>query len=297
MSITLENSTNTIDFGSDSSITRKSANALSTPGSLDVDSLLITGAGGLTFPDDSVQTTAVVVPTNISAFNNDVGYLTTVDAPTIHNTTFRYQMNSTSGQAVWGTSTSSLYNALSWTRSGTSLVVDHPGHGRSVGDRVLLKDVNVPFLNAVISAADADTFTVPCANSGATSGLPIYYGLGFNFTHNAGAGSIASGSVVPPSGASVNEVQLLSLRIHLAANTRSGTTYGLVIHSSMLNGLTGGSTNMDDIYVPIQMVRQDGVTLVAVGATIQTNISGSYMTFQFAALPAATTGIHILASF
>lgn len=297
MSITLENSTNTIDFGSDSSLTRKAANALSTPGSLDAASLHVTGAGGLIFSDNSVQSTAAIVPTNVSAFTNDAGYLTSSAVLPVENTTFRYQMNSTTGQAVWGASTSTLFAASSWSRTGTSLVITRANHGHSTGDRVLLKNVNVAFLNALITATTTNTFTVTCADLGATSGSTTLYGLGFNFTHNAGAGSISSGSVVPPSGSFTNEVQLLSLRIHLAANTRSGTTYNLVTNAAMLNGLTGGSTNMDDIFVPLQQVRQDGTTLTAVGNTITTNISGSYMTFQFAALPAVTTGIHILVSF
>lgn len=297
MSITLENSTNTIDFGSDASLTRKGANALSSPGSLDVDSLKIVGAGGLTFSDSSVQTTAAVVPTNVSAFTNDAGYLTSSESSPPVNTTFRYQMNTNTGQAVWGASTSSLFAATSWARTGTSLVITRAAHGHSNGDRALLKNVNVSFLNAVITATTTDTFTVTCADSGATSGSAASYGLGFNYNHNAGAGSITSGSVVPPSGAFANDVQLISLRIHLAANTRTGTTYSVITHATMLNGLPGGSTGMDDVFIPLQQIRQDGANLTAVGNTIGTNISGSYMTFQFGALPAVTTGIHILVSF
>ena len=63
-----------------------------------------------------------------------------------------------------------------------------------------------------------------------------------------------------------------------------------------LNG-AGGDTSMDDIFIPIQQVRQDGNSLVAVGNTITTDIAGDFGTFQFAALPASATGIHILASF
>lgn len=54
---------------------------------------------------------------------------------------------------------------------------------------------------------------------------------------------------------------------------------------------------MDDIYVPNQQLRQDGVNLTAVANTIATSINGSFCTFRFAALPVVQTGIHMLMSF
>lgn len=298
MSITLENSTNTIDFGTDAKLTRKGANALETPGSLDVVALAITGPGnGLKFPDQSLQTTAAVVPTNVSEFANDAGYLTSAPPPPIaYNNTMRYLVYSVAGHAAWVVATCTLFQNLAWTRSGTDLTINRVAHGHSVGDRVLARNTSSAFINALITAVTTDSYTIACPNSGATSGSSGLYGLGFNLAYNAATGSINAATLSPPSGAYAQDLQVISVRMHLVANTRTGTTFTLTMPTNLLTGLNG-STSMDDVCVPIQQVRQDGATLPAVGATIGTAIAGNYLSFQFAALPAATTGIHMLLTF
>lgn len=298
MSITLENSTNTIDFGTDAKLTRKGANALETPGSLDVVALAITGPGeGLKFPDQSVQLTAAVVPTNVSEFANDAGYLTSAPpSPVVYNNTMRYQVYNVAGQAVWVVAACTLFQNLAWTRSGTDLTINRTAHGHSVGDRVLARNTNVAFINSLITAVTTDSYTITCPNSGATSGSAGLYSLGFTFAYNAATGSINAGTLTPPSGAYSQDLQVISIRMRLQANTRTGTTFTLNMAANLLTGLSG-STGMDDVYLPIQQVRQDNVTLSAVGATIATSIGGSFLAFQFAALPAATTGVHMLLTF
>lgn len=212
----------------------------------------------------------------------------------LYNNTARYQVSTITGQVATLVSTATVRCALSWTRSTTTLTIKRVAHGHSVGDRVIVRNTNLNYQVSLITAvSDVDHFTIGTTDIGATSGSMAAYLLGLTFSNNNGAGSITAGTVVAPAG---GDVQLLSLRIHLAANTRSGTTYSLAVPTGLFNG-TGGDTSMDDVFVPIQQVRQDGATLSAVGNTIATNILGSYSTFQFAALPASTTGIHILMSF
>jgi hypothetical protein len=119
--------------------------------------------------------------------------------------------------------------------------------------------------------------------------------MGFTYSHNAAAGSITGGTLVAPA-ATGAEVVLLSWRTRLATNTRATTTYTLTVPAGALNG-GGFDTSMDDVNIPVQQVRQDGTTLSAVGNTIATSIAGNFASFQFGALPAAATGIVILANF
>lgn len=211
----------------------------------------------------------------------------------IFNPVSRYQMITTAGQAVSVVTSATVRTGLAWTRSGTDLTITHTNHGRSVGERVIARNTNMDYQVALVTAVTTNTFTFTTTNTGAASGSAGAYSLGLNFAYNGAAGSISTGTISAPVG---GDVQLQSIRIHLASNTRLGTTFTLIVPKGNLNG-AGGDTNMDDIYIPIQMVRQDGTTLVAVGNTIGTNIAGDYGSFQFAALPAVATGIHILASF
>lgn len=215
-------------------------------------------------------------------------------ASTIYNNISRYQMVTTAGQTVQCVSASAVMTSVPWTRSTTTLTLNQVAHGRSVGERVIIRNTNENYLNALVaSVVDADHFTVACNDVGATSGSAGAYTLGFTYAHAGATGSITGGTLSAPANA---DVQLISLRVHLAANTRAATTYNLVVPASSING-AGGDTSMDDIYIPNQQVRQDSATLAAVGNTIATNISGSYATFQFAALPAIATGMHMLLSF
>lgn len=211
----------------------------------------------------------------------------------LYNPVTRYQALTTAGQTVYVSSSSTLYYGCSWSRVGTDLTINRTGHGHNVGDRAIVRNANVPFQIANITAVTADSYTVTCENVGALNGNAAAYSMGFNYAHNGAAGSITGGTLLAPGN---TDVQLLSFRMHLAANTRAGNTYNLTVPKGTLNGV-GLDTNMDDVYLPFQQVRQDDSNLSAVGNTIATNIGGDFGTFQFAALPAVTTGLQIMASF
>ena len=81
MSIIIDNARNHIHFGTDTELLREGVNALSTPGTFKA-AELIAGASGVKFNDNTVQLTAVVVPTVISGFTNDAGYQTAAQVAT-----------------------------------------------------------------------------------------------------------------------------------------------------------------------------------------------------------------------
>lgn len=209
------------------------------------------------------------------------------------NTISRYTMISTVGEAVHCCSSSTVNTGLTWSRVGTDLTINHAAHGRSIGNRVIIRNTNETLLVALITAITTDTYTVTCLDIGSISGTAGAYSNGFTYAHNAAQGSIASGTMTAPAN---SDVQLLSLRIHLKANSRSVTNYIVNLPASAISG-PGGSLNNDTVYIPVQSIRQDSDPLTAVGNTIAMNIAGSYASFQFGALPALTTGILIAMQF
>lgn len=211
------------------------------------------------------------------------------------NPASRYAALATAGNTVWIYSSSDVKSGLAWTRTTTNLVITDPGHGHSVGDRALVRNTNVPNINSLITAADANTFTVDTTNTGAASGSAAAYSMGFTFAHNAAAPSITGGTLTPPSNAAVN---LISMRFHMGANTRSGTVYSLTLLGSSANG-AGDNTSIDDLYVPLIGVRQDSSTMAAVGATLAYNqAAAGFNVYQLGALPVSTTiGIYVQFSF
>lgn len=203
------------------------------------------------------------------------------------STISRYYMNTTAGETVQCTSSATVNSNLSWMRDGTSLKIEHTSHGRSVGDRVIIRNTNVDTLVTLITAVTENDFTVDCNDSGLTSGLTGAYSCGFKFAHDAPQGSITSGTLSMPAN---SDAQLLSLRIHLKANSRAVTNYVFTFPKEAITGI-GAGNDIDSCYIPNQQIRQDSDALVAVGNTIGTNINGSFASFRFAALPALTTGI------
>jgi hypothetical protein len=153
--------------------------------------------------------------------------------------------------------------------------------------------VNVPFLSALITRVDTDTWDVACVDSGDASGSAAAYSMGFTYAHSGSTGSLTGGTLTVPSG---GDVQLISLRLHLAASTRDGSTYTLVLPASATNG-AGANTSDDDVFLPFQMVRSDADSLGALSATLSKNVSGSFSTFQVGALPSSTIGLFILWQF
>ena len=209
----------------------------------------------------------------------------------IFQATSRYLMVTNSGVEVWAHSSSKAYGNIPWARTGTSLVMSHAGHGHVAGNRVIIRNANVDYLCVVIDSVTTDTYTVTCANSGATSGTAANYSLGFTFAHNAtGTGQVSNGTLSAP----VNEnVQLISMRIRLAANYRAGTEYTLTVPASLVNG-AGQDDALGSIYAPLSAVRQDTVDMVATTNTFKLNPSSAgFNVIQWYGLPASATGVQI----
>jgi hypothetical protein len=214
-------------------------------------------------------------------------------AATFFNPVSRYQMVAATGGEVWAVSSASVEGDLPWTRSGTTLTITNPGHGRSLNDMVLARNVNIDPCYGQITRVDTDTFDLPTGATGATGGAQAAYSLGFSFAHIGDVDAITGGTLAAPAG---GDVQLLSLRVHLAAGVRSGSTYDLVLPASSVNG-SGGDTSNADIFLPTQTVRNDTDGLGALGATLSKNVGASYNTLEVGALPATTTGLFILWQF
>lgn len=208
--------------------------------------------------------------------------------------TSRYQVVSSLGKEVWVHSSSKAYGNLSWTRDGSLLTIKHVAHGHSNGDRVIIRDANEDYICSNLTIIDSDYFKVSCSNDGGTSGISANYSMGFNYSHNSDVASLTSGTLTAPSN---ENVQLISMRIHLAGNTRSSTTYDLVLPPSALNG-AGANLSPGTVYIPMYNVRQDSDTLAGIAATIAMNpASAGYNRFQFSAIGSTSVGIFIMLQF
>jgi len=212
---------------------------------------------------------------------------------TFFNPLSRYELVSTSGLTVLATSYSSVVVGLPWARTGTTVTISNPDHGRSLGDMVLARNLNVDPVQSLITRVDTNSFDLTTVDSGPTSGLEGAYSLGFTFSQTGAPDEVTGGTLSAPAG---GDVQLISLRIHLAASTRAGTTYDLVLPASALNG-AGGDTSDDDLFLPFLSVRSDADALGAIGATLSKNVGASFNTFEVGALPAITTGLFLLWQF
>ena len=161
------------------------------------------------------------------------------------------------------TSTQYRYGCA-WARTGTDLVVTFNDHGHAVGDMAIVRNTNVAFQTALITAVTANTYTVTTTNTGGTSGTDGAYGMGFTYAHTGAVGSITGGVLSAPASAGA-DVQILSMRFHMAPSTRTGTTYTITLPIGNLNG-TGLDTSIDDVFLPNLQVRQENINLTGVGA-------------------------------
>lgn len=213
---------------------------------------------------------------------------------TIYDTISRYQSFFQTGVAVTSvTSSASIKSGVSWARTGTSLVITDNGHGRSVGEFAIVRNTNVSYQDGLITAADTNTYTITCANTGGTVGTAGAYSMGFTFAFVGAVGSITGLNIIAPAN---YDCVLLGVRFHLGANTRATTTLNITVPKGNINGV-GPQTSMDAITIPNQAVRGDSNTLSAVGATLAVNLSGDFGVYQFAALGVVTSGCHVLMNF
>jgi hypothetical protein len=196
----------------------------------------------------------------------------------IYGTTSRYSVVSTPGEEVWVVSNSSVYTGLPWDRSGTVLTMYRNNHGHFAGNRVIVRNTNMDYQVATIDSTTLNGFAITTTITDGSYGIEGAYSLGFTYAHS---GSPKTGGVLSAPSGDHADAQLLTLRVR--TGSRNGITYNVVVPASAVNG-AGANTNLSDCFVPNYNVRTDSDSLSAVGATLQTNIGGSYSTFQIGAL-------------
>jgi hypothetical protein len=196
----------------------------------------------------------------------------------IYNPVSRYSVVDTTGEEVWLVSSSVVYTGLSWDRSGTNMTIYRNSHGHIAGNRVIVRNTNNDYQAALIDTTTANSFSLSTTNTDGTIGSQGAYSLGFTFAH---VGSPKTGGTVTAPAGDHTDVQLLTMR--LRTGSRSGSTYELVVPASAVNG-AGANTGLGNCFIPDFNVRADSDNLGAIGATMATNIGGSYTTFQFASL-------------
>ncbi len=230
--------------------------------------------------------TAAEVDSKIAAAGGGGGGGATTVFPAV---TSRYEALSSVGYKVHCSSSAPLHTSIAWSRVGTTMTIEHVAHGRSVNERAVIKDTNVPLFAANITNVTADTYTVTCADSGATSGVSGRYSMGFRFAHNSEvAGALTGGELFAPAGV---DIQLHGMRIHTPTGSRTGVTYDLVLPVTDYNSGIGPNLTKDEIWLPIHQVRADTDVLTAVGNTLAMNqAGGGYRTLRFGALGSSTQG-------
>ena len=203
---------------------------------------------------------------------------------TLFNPVSRYSVVTTTGSEIWLVSSSTVFGGLTWNSAGGILTMNRASHGHAPGDRVILRNTTADFESTVINTVTTNSFTVSIASPATASGVSGAYSLGFTYTTFAGGGTLNA-----PAGDHA-DCQLISMRIR--TGSRPGTTYDLIVPPSAING-AGNNTSLADCYIPDFNVRFDADNLTAIGATMVTNISGSYSTFQFGNLGALSRMISL----
>ncbi len=207
----------------------------------------------------------------------------------------RYELVDVPGLEVWIHSSSRAFGNLHWSRTGTTLTINHKNHGHSVGERAILRNTNISYQTALITSVTSDTFSIVSLDSGDATGSLANYSMGFTYVHNSTTqGSLTFGALASPAN---EELQVISMRIHLAGGSRSSSTYAVTFPASAING-AGADTSQSTVYIPMFNVRQDSDALVGIAATMIMNpASSGYNRFQFGALGAVGTGVYILLQF
>jgi hypothetical protein len=207
------------------------------------------------------------------------------------NSISRYQTDNAAGAEVWAVSSSTVYHNVSWNRSGTTLNIYRDAHGHATGNQVIIRNTNKDYQVAPIDSTTLDSFSITTTSTDGTIGDFGAYSLGFTYAHDASPSS--GGTLYAPQG-DHSDCQILSLRIR--TGNRLGSTYNLIVPASAING-AGANTSRSDCFLPDFNVRNDADSFAAVAATMSTNIGGSYSTFQFANLGAASLSRMIVLHF
>lgn len=267
---------------------------LTLPGVVDPSTLYIVKAADATHVElyftsqDGIETRKVITESEVASMIAAAGGGGGSSGPiAIANAVTRYEALSSVGLKCHCLSSSTQWSGLSWTRATTTLTISHPAHGRAVGDRVIIKDTNVLVQNQLVTFVTTDTYDVACDDTGPTSGSNGKYTCGFKYAHNSEVpGAVTGGTLSVPANA---DIQLLSMRIHVKANSRPSTIYDVTVPVNAYSPV-GADTSNDTVYIPIVSIRSDADNLTVVGNTIALNSSGSYATFRLGALGAVTQG-------
>lgn len=211
--------------------------------------------------------------------------------PYFFNPISRYQVSADSSAEVWAVSSSTVFHDLVWDRTGTAMNIYRNAHGHAIGNRVIIRNTNKDYQVALIDTTTMNSFAVTTTATDGTYGNAGAYSLGFTYAHDSHPAN--SGTLYAPQG-DRTDCQLMSMRIRTGA--RPSTTYSLIVPASAVNG-AGSNTDLSDCYVPDFNVRWDSDTLAAVAATMITNVSGSYSTFQFGNLGSGSLSRMILVHF
>lgn len=211
-----------------------------------------------------------------------------------YNPVTLYQAVTTAGASVYLKIATQYRYGCSWVQTGNDLTVTYAAHGHSVGDFSIVRNANVPFQAAVITAVTTDSFTITSSGTGGASGTDAAYGMGFGYAHTGAVGSITGGVMSAPSG---SDVQLLSMRMHMGPSTRTGSTYTITLPTGNQNGV-GLDTSLDDVFLPSVQVRQENINLTGVSAGWNTgSAAGGFGFFMISALSPTTTGMMFLLNF
>jgi hypothetical protein len=196
---------------------------------------------------------------------------------TVYNNVSRYLAYNSGSANIYIVSSATVNTGLSWSISGTTVTITHNNHGRSNGEAVIIRNVNIDNEYCIISNVSTNTFDITVSSSsGASSGSAAAYSLGFTVSSVSAAGA----TIVAPSG---GDVQLMSY--YHATGARSGVTYALTTPISAING-GGDNSALNNSYFPIIRVQDldpsGGGTIV--GASMTLNTGANYHIFNLASL-------------
>lgn len=230
---------------------------------------------------------------NLKGPKGDAGTGSGSGTSKVFGTVSRYQAVKTTGLGVNIVSSASFKTGISWSRDGTQLLIQDNAHGRSVGERAIVRDANVPYQEGLITSVQTNSYTLDTQDTGASDGTAAAYSMGFTYAHTGAVGSITGGVISAPANW---DCVLLAIRIHTAANTRAGNTYQLTVPKGNINGV-GPQTTADDVNIPVYSCRQDAITLSSVAATIGIMTTMDSGVFQFAAMSLPAVGNHLICNF
>ena len=158
---------------------------------------------------------------------------------TSYNNVIRYKVTS-GGNSVQVLSSGNLYGGLTWSRSLTTLTVNHTSHGLLVGDFVLIRNMSSDYSYLQIQSVTTDSFTLNVEDSGDTSGTKGAFIPAFDI-------SKMTDTELTLESPSVGNVQLFSL-VHFIEDMQDTLITITLPSNSISNG--GGENNSLSTRIP-----------------------------------------------